>query len=138
VILNYFDDSKVLREVNFQLANVFNNCKFVRDAKDLLKFFDAEGFSKDLWKVAKTLNWLKNNKAFRIETKGVELEEGNIIKMGRLKMRLKTIKLPANFDQDNQKAKENSTLLAKENEEDPVDVKDISYVISDQTDEISP
>jgi len=89
--------------------------------------------------VAKTLDWRKHNKNYRVESKGVEIHEGNIIKMGRLKMRLMKIKLAeSEVHQAIVNKKSNNVPKFVSEEEAPVDIKDISYVMSDQSEEIPP
>lgn len=137
LILNYFGDSQLLKDIDIDLQEIFKGWGSVSDARAQLEYLGSEAFSKDLWKVAKTLDWKRSSRrSSKIENKGVEIIEGNIIKMGRLKMKLKQAKL------FNDKAKEpdNNEAKIKINleEEKGIDVKDISYVISEKSDDIAP
>ena len=139
VILNYFDNQTPLVDVDLKLYGIFQGWETVSDAKEQLEYLGAELFSKDLWRVAKTLDWRKHNKNYRVESKGVEIHEGNIIKMGRLKMRLMKIKLAeSEVHQVIVNKKSNYAPKFVSEEEAPVDIKDISYVMSDQSEEIPP
>ena len=138
-ILGYFEPENRLEEIDENLQKLFINCEYVHQAQQMLEDLPAENFSRDLWKVAKTLDWRKvQNKRSKMESKGVEVHEGNIIKMGRLKMKLKTIKLP----HTNSKHAEPTTpgmRVNKQAEPDAaVDVKDVSIVLSDKNEEIPP
>jgi hypothetical protein len=128
IILNYFEENQNLQDVDANLHQVFEGCKNIKSAKSELKFLGFEDFSKDLWKVAKSLDWRKSSKHSKVEWNGVEVKEGNIIKMGRLKMKLIGIQL--------------SNVAKSEHqidEEDEVDHnKDISFQISEKNDEIPP
>ncbi|CAI2362210.1 unnamed protein product [Moneuplotes crassus] len=139
VILNYFDDNLSLTEIDLQLGSLFEGCVDVKEAKDLLKFLSAEPFSKDLWKVAKTLDWRKNYRSFKLVSKGVEIFKGNIIKMGRLKMRLMDMKLQGHNAIEKSKERVLSYQIPALSEEDgPVDVRDISIEASELSEEIPP
>ncbi|CAI2362209.1 unnamed protein product [Moneuplotes crassus] len=139
VILNYFDDNLSLAEIDLQLGSLFEGCVDVKEAKDLLKFLGAEPFSKDLWKVAKTLDWRKNYRSFKLVSKGVEIFKGNIIKMGRLKMRLMDMKLQGHNAIEKSKERVLSYQIPALSEEDgPIDVRDISIEASELSEEIPP
>lgn len=141
VILNYFEDSHLVEAVDVNLQQVFKGCRTIESAKAQLNFLGVESFSKDLWKVAKTLDWRKSNKLSKIESKGVEIQEGNIIKMGRLKMKLKKAELGNNNHKrkDNHNKNKNGNVEEIEDNEMPIDHnKDISFQVSDKTDDIPP
>jgi hypothetical protein len=137
LILNYFDESEILKDIDSDLQEIFKGCRTISDAKIQLEYLNSEAFSKDLWKVAKTLDWKRSSKKnSKIENKGVEIVEGNIIKMGRLKMKLKKVKL--HFDSFKEQATVEAKNKVTDEEDKEVDIKDISYQISDKTDEIPP
>lgn len=139
MILNYFDDNLPLTDIDLQLGSLFEGCDYVKEAKDLLKFLGAEPFSKDLWKVAKTLDWRRNYRGLKLVSQGVEIFKGNIIKMGRLKMRLMSLKLQGHSVKDKSREKELSLKIPSVSEEDgPIDVRDISIDASEQSEEIPP
>lgn len=134
ILFNYYDESQSVESIGLNLKDVFPETLDIKAAKTLLTYLSAEDCSKDLWKVAKTLDWRKSNKLSKIQSKGVELHEGNIIKMGRLKMKLKTIKLNSTFKNKTK----NQDKKAKEEADNPVELKDISYQLSEKTDDIAP
>ena len=103
-ILDYFGDSMDLESINSNLSEVFDDCSSIQQAKSQLEYLGVENFSKDLWKVAKTLSWRKSSKLSKVNVNGVKLQEGDIVKMGRLKIKLKKISL---FSDNNKSKKEN-------------------------------
>lgn len=100
-ILELLPQDKQIEEVDSDLQQVFRECCTVQEAREDLFKLSAEPFSADIWRVAKTLDWLKLSKYRRIEAQGVEIQEGSIIKMGRMKMKVK--KLHISGDQVNGK-----------------------------------
>ena len=130
-ILELLPQDKQIEEVDSDLQQVFRECCTVQEAREDLFKLSAEPFSADMvystisklmnkiiykntfwnktvnflifciWRVAKTLDWLKLSKYRRIEAQGVEIQEGSIIKMGRMKMKVK--KLHISGDQVNGK-----------------------------------
>lgn len=85
-ILDYFGEAAFIKNVDLNLQSVFANLDTIKQAKRWLDYLGWENFSKDLWKVAKTLEWRKSSKYAKTTVKGVELSEGDIVKMGRLKV----------------------------------------------------
>lgn len=139
VILNYFGDDTPLPDIDGQLCSLFTGYENVREAKETLSFLGSEPFSKDLWKVAKTLDWRKVNKGSKLTSQGVEINKGNIIKMGRLKMRLMSMKLHGEPENPKSEEPEDIPKVPSLSYEDgPVDLKDVSIAMSDQSEEIPP
>lgn len=135
VILDYFSGIQPLSLIDGNLKQVFQGCEVVNDAKQQLLYLGCENFSKDLWKVAKTLDWRKSSKLSKIETKGVEIVEGNIIKMGRLKLKAKTMQLTATGDKKNNG---NNKAIVNQDDEAIDPNQDISVQFSERTDDIPP
>jgi len=139
VILDYFEDDTPLTEIDSQLCSLFAGYFKAGEAKEVLAFLGAEPFSKDLWRVAKTLDWRKAHKGSKLVSQGVEINNGNIIKMGRLKMRLMSMRLQDQNDQIKSKEPVDLPKVPSLSYEDgPVDLKDVSIAMSDQSEEIPP
>ena len=93
IILNLFPGHKEISSVDSNLQQVFKGWESIDQAKEELLTIEVEDFSKDIWKVSKNLNWKRSIKHLKIESKDIEIKEGNIIKMGRLKLKVKKIQL---------------------------------------------
>ena len=108
-------------------------------AKKELEFLGYENFSKDIWKVAKTLEWRKTSKFSNTHSKGLQVFEGDIIKMGRLKIKLRKIHLYKYFMGSVQRETVMKTAHDVEDGEEMIDhEKDISFQIKHENDEIPP
>lgn len=136
IILDFFSDSFALGTIDSTLQNLFKDCDTVAMAKKQLKYLGVEAFSKDIWKVAKTLDWRKSNKLSRIESKGVEITEGNIIKMGRLKMKVKKIQLFNNRHKRENVVNNQLTHIGEDAADKPIDHNRIVVTMSKSRDKV--
>ena len=93
IILGLFPGHMEIKSVDSNLQQVFKGWETIDQAKEELFDLEVEDFSKDIWTVSKNLNWKRSVKHMKIESKDIEIKEGNIIKMGRLKMKVKKIQL---------------------------------------------
>ena len=140
-ILDYFGDTTEISTMNSNFQQVFDDCHTVKQAKKQLEYLGTENFSKDLWKVAKTLEWRKSSKFNKYDFRGVKLHEGDIIKMGRLKIKLKSIHMDSSLNDGlTAPGAPKATTQHQEDIEHIIDYeKDISFQISsDKNEEIPP
>ncbi|CAI2384470.1 unnamed protein product [Moneuplotes crassus] len=85
-IFGYLSDHIKLNDIDPQIYSLFGKCETIKEAREILDRFHVESSSKDLWKTKNAI--ATKLKKLQAKTLGCEIKEGDIVRIGRLKMKL--------------------------------------------------
>ncbi|CAI2367498.1 unnamed protein product [Moneuplotes crassus] len=137
VILKYLDSIKSLQESHPELYKLFGECKDIENLKEILELVEVENSSKDLWRVTKSVNWNRSCRDDHIRSRGLKIKQGDIIKLGRLKMKLVDIQTTKDMLKSKNQCSKLDSFKSLE-EEIIVERDHISLRIEDEQDTLIP